>query len=165
MTVIHSLEFARDGGEISGVFPLKSATRLHDQLASTAGEAQWHLVGGIDKLERPFLRLRVKVDVQLICQRCMEPMPFQVAADTVLTQFADEAKLDEAVAQEEDLEGILIEPELDVETLIEDEILLALPYSPRHEDCNGKAKLASNTKPNPFAVLAKLKAGKTEDSN
>lgn len=168
MTVIHSMEFARDGGEIGGVVPLKSAVRLHDQLATTVGEARWHLVGGIDKLERPYLRLQVKADVQLICQRCMKPMSFCVDADTVLTQFSDEAKLDEAVAQDEDLEGILIEPELDVEVLVEDEILLALPYSPRHTQCGAEddlTKLAGDAKPNPFAVLAQLKAGKAEKSN
>ena len=97
---------------------------------------QWQLSGGVDKWERPFLRLRVQADVELVCQRCLKSMPFRVDADTVLTQFADEATLDEAVEQDEDLEGILIEPELDVEMLVEDEMLLALPYAPLHATCD-----------------------------
>ncbi|MBS1155399.1 MAG: metal-binding protein [Proteobacteria bacterium] len=168
MTVIHSVEFARDGGELGGVIPLKSLPRLHDQLASVEGEVRWQLAGGVDKIERPFLRLQVSADIELVCQRCMKTMPFRVDADTVLTQFSDEAGQDEAVAQDEDLEGILFEPELDVEMLVEDEVLLALPYAPRHATCDptgGHAKASGDAKPNPFAVLAKLKTGKAEDSN
>lgn len=168
MTVIHSVEFAREGGELSGVIPLKSMARLHDQLASLEGQVQWHLVGGVDKIERPFLRLQVRSDIELVCQRCLKTMPFRVSADTVLVQFPDEESLDEAVAQDDDLEGILFEPELDVEMLVEDELLLALPYAPRHETCDpagAQNKQAGNAKPNPFAVLAQLKTGKAEDSN
>ncbi len=168
MTVIHSVEFAREGGELNGVIPLKSMARLHDQLASLEGQVQWHLTGGVDKIERPFLRLQVKVDLELVCQRCLKAMPFRIGADTVLVQFPDEETLDAAVAQDEDLEGILFEPELDVEMLVEDEVLLALPYAPRHETCDptGDKKVsAGNAKPNPFAVLAQLKTGKAEDSN
>jgi uncharacterized protein len=164
MTVIHSAEFAREGGSLSGTIALADLPRLADLLASAKGEASWSLTGGVDRIERPFLRLKVQVEVQLVCQRCMKPLPFFVDADTVLTQFADEEKLDEAVEQDEDLEGILIEPELEVEVLIEDEILLALPYAPRHERCDPDVKVANESgKPNPFAVLAKLKAGKAED--
>ena len=168
MTVIHSAEFAREGEKISGVIVLRDMPRLADQLAADAGEVQWQLSGGVDKWERPFLRLRVQADVELVCQRCLKSMPFRVDADTVLTQFADEATLDEAVEQDEDLEGILIEPELDVEMLVEDEILLALPYAPLHATCDvagGAAGRSAQAKPNPFAVLAQLKTGKAEDSN
>ena len=168
MTVIHSVEFAREHGELSGVIPLKSMARLHDQLASVQSEVTWRLVGGVDKIERPFLHLQVDADIELVCQRCLKPMPFRVGADTVLVQFSDEEKLDEAVAQDDDLEGILFEPELDVEMLVEDEVLLALPYAPRHAMCDpagGKENLIGTSKPNPFAVLAQLKTGKAEDSN
>ena len=163
MTVIHSMEFAREGGALSGVVALKDAVRLHDQLASTDGEVKWRLVGGVDKLERAYLRLWVEAEVKLLCQRCLKPMPFRIDADTVLTQFSDEAKLDEAVAQDDDLEGILIDSELDVEVLVEDEVILALPYAPRHSECGSGDDLAerlSDAKPNPFAVLAQLKAKK-----
>ncbi|MDR3410072.1 MAG: YceD family protein [Formivibrio sp.] len=168
MTVIHSVEFSREGGELGGVIPLKSLPRLHDQLASVDGEVRWQLVGDVDKIERPYLFLQVSADLELVCQRCLKPMPFRVKADTVLTQFQDEMKLDEAVAQDEDLEGILFEPELDVEMLVEDEVLLALPYAPRHAICDptgDRAKFSGDAKPNPFAVLAQLKTGKAVDSN
>lgn len=168
MTIIHSADFSREGGELSGVLAVVSMERLHDRLAKVDGEAVWRLAGGVDKLERPFLRLRVEVKVALICQRCLKAMPYDIVADTVLIQFPNDAALDEAVSQDDDLEGFVIEPELDVETLVEDEILLALPYAPRHEQCEPEddaVKIAGKAKPNPFAVLAKMKTRKAEDSN
>jgi len=168
MTIIHSADFAREGGELSGVLAIADMDRLHDLLAKIDGDVTWHLAGGVDKLERPYLHLTVSAEVGVICQRCLKPMPFNISADTVLTQFPAEELLDEAVAQDEDLEGIVIEPALDVEMLIEDEMLLALPYAPRHEKCEpaGDAvKPAGEAKPNPFAVLAKLKTRKAEDLN
>ena len=168
MTIIHSADFAREGGKLSGAVAIAGMGRLHDRLAKRVGEAKWSLVGGVDKLERPFLRLKVEAAVELLCQRCLKPMSFEIVADTVLTQFVDEAALDEAVEQDEDLEGILIEPALDVEMLVEDEILLALPYAPRHDACESAGdaeKPAGETKPNPFAVLAKMKTRKAEDTN
>ena len=106
----------------------------------------------------------VKGTLQLICQRCLTAAPWQLHAETVLTQFATEEQIDDAEAHDEDLEGILIDPELDIEALVEDEILLALPVALTHDVCGGDdalAKLASD-KPNPFAALAQLKTRKAE---
>ena len=91
-------------------------------------------------------------------------MPWSFHNETVLTQFATEEEIDEAEAFDEGLDGILIDPELDIEALVEDELLRALPVAPVHDVCGGDdalAKLASK-KPNPFAVLAQLKTRKAE---
>ena len=54
-----------------------------------------------------------------------------------------------------------IEKELDVRRLVEDQILMSLPFSPRHENCDNAAlEQVNQDKPNPFAVLAGLKAVK-----
>lgn len=163
MTVIHSAEFAQEGAALSGQIPLVEMPRLSDVLLDVAGDVAWQLTGGVDRYQRPCLRLKVQAEVKLQCQRCLESMPFVVDADTILTQFADEAHLDEAVEQEEDLEGILIDPELVVEVLVEDELLLALPYSPMHVNCKSALdkKDGGSGKPNPFAVLAQLRDQKS----
>ncbi|WP_373974480.1 YceD family protein [Chitinibacter sp. SCUT-21] len=164
MTVIHSAEFAQEARELKGSIPLSQLSRLADQLANTSGEVFWHIESGVDRLQRPWLYLEVTGTLQLVCQRCLSAAPWQLHSETVLTQFADEAQIDEAEALDEDLEGILIDPELDIEALVEDEILLALPVALTHDVCGGDdalAKLASD-KPNPFAVLAQLKTRKAE---
>ena len=60
---------------------------------------------------------------------------------------------------DEELEGMPIEKELDVRGLVEDQILMSLPFSPRHENCDNAAlEQVNQDKPNPFAVLAGLKS-------
>ena len=54
---------------------------------------------------------------------------------------------------------MLAESELSVWSLLEDQIIMALPYAPRHDDCGYDDSERVNTdKPNPFAQLAKLKS-------
>ena len=81
--------------------------------------------------------------------------PLDESADIVL--FGDEAMLDEAMCADEELEGMVAGSELDVSSLLEDQILMSLPYSPMHEDCGGTVAGSASDKPNPFAVLAGLK--------
>ena len=65
---------------------------------------------------------------------------------------------------EEDL--LAISREFDLRELIEDELLMALPVVPRHDECPTAVHLASSDddfeeasaeKPNPFAALAALR--------
>ena len=87
-------------------------------------------------------------------------MPFELAERSRIVLFADEESLDEAMLSDEELEGMVSEKEQDVCTLLEDQILMALPFSPRHDDCESDALDKINQdKPNPFAVLAGLKSG------
>ena len=52
---------------------------------------------------------------------------------------------------------------MDLLQLVEDEILLALPYAPKHEinDCAVKAEVNELKAPNPFAVLRDFKVVKS----
>ena len=91
----------------------------------------------------------------------MQPMSFDLDEGARIVLFADESKLDEAMLSDEGLEGMPMDSELSVRTLVEDQILMAMPYSPRHEHCAGENMAAVNRdKPYPFAVLAGLKSSK-----
>jgi uncharacterized protein len=49
---------------------------------------------------------------------------------------------------------------LDAEALIEDEVLLSLPWAPRHQHCELASGIDGGAKPgreSPFGVLARLK--------
>ncbi|MDO4642043.1 MAG: YceD family protein [Neisseria sp.] len=133
----------------------------HEYLASKETDVSFTLKGGRDKLQRLFLDLSIRADLLLICQRCVKPMPFALEEVSRIVLFSDEESLDQAMLSDDELEGMMLEPTLDVLTLIEDQILMALPFSPRHEDCNNVALEAVNRDtPNPFAVLAGLKSGR-----
>jgi uncharacterized protein len=64
---------------------------------------------------------------------------------------------------------LALSPDFDLASLIEDEVLMAMPVVARHDECPVVLKLeavdpgfeiASAEKRHPFAVLAKLQGGK-----
>lgn len=153
--------FAAETQQLQGILPLEmldERIRSHEYLAKRDAAVAYTLKGGRDRWQRFFLDLSVTGSLPLICQRCMKPMPFELDENVRIILFADENSLDEAMAADEELEGLLLEKELDVRVLVEDQVLMALPFSPRHEDCDNVALAEVNQdKPNPFAVLAGLK--------
>ncbi|WP_293760303.1 YceD family protein [uncultured Aquitalea sp.] len=162
--LIDPLKFAREGRSLSGKLPVSELDeRVHEDLSGTAGEVEYHLEGFRDPLSRLSLRLKLSAQVTVSCQRCLEPMPFKVETDSVVTLFTQQEKLEDACEQDEELDAILAEPELDVSALIEDEIIMGLPLSPKHDECGSEALTrAKADKPNPFAVLATLKKSRPE---
>lgn len=130
----------------------------HEYFAGRDAEISVRLQGGVDRWQRPFLDLAVKADLPLQCQRCMQPVETALDETARIVLFSDEDKLDEAMLSDDELEGMLCPKELDVRELAEDQILMAMPYAPRHEECGNETLSAVNQdKPNPFAVLAGLK--------
>jgi len=162
MPVIHSAEFARDGGVLEGTLPVASLLRMQDVLVEHDGNVEWRIHGGVDKFERPWIEVSITGELVLRCQRCLQAMDWPFVIDTRLTQFVDEAAADEAEALDPDLDTMVIDPALSVETLLEDELLLALPFAPTHAICEPPQEQVRQDKPNPFAVLAGLKTRKAE---
>lgn len=107
---------------------------------------------------------RIKADVILECQSCLQPMSFPL---DIPFRLAVVGSLAEADKLDVDCEPLLLDGDkVSLNALIEDEILLALPDYPRHDhDCitNRVSKDAQydQSRPtednNPFSVLAKLK--------
>lgn len=112
-----------------------------------------------------WLHLKADTCVQLECQRCLSPVQVAVHAErSFLFVQGEEAAADLDEESEDDV--LALTRALDLRSLVEDELLLALPLVPRHEVCPEPlplpakdAALDSDEKPNPFAVLASLKRG------
>lgn len=162
--LINGPDFAREQRVLEGEIAVHELERLLDTLASSEGVVSYSLVGSVDSFRRPQLDLSVSGQVKVVCQRCLEAMDFPFASESRVTLFTNEAKLEAACASDESLDAILVEDELDVMALVEDEVLLGLPLSPVHSaPCKPTAAgPLGNAKPNPFAVLAKLKLDKSE---
>ncbi|MGQ5524594.1 YceD family protein [Chitinimonas sp. PSY-7] len=155
-------QFARQKKVLAGELALSDLPRVAGELLS-GGAVGYALVGGTDRLQRLTLDLRLTASFQLKCQRCLTSMPFELDVAARFVLFSDEGKLNEAEAEDVELEGLMFEREFALLDLIEDEILLALPYSPTHEECEADIGVMSEAvvtpqKPNPFAVLADYKA-------
>jgi len=105
--------------------------------------------------------------VPLVCQRCLQPFDFAVAQQTGLLLAREEAELEALDAGE--AEVVLAAAPLDALTLVEDEVLLSLPFAPSHDEGQCPARSGSGTVPDPtrqassktspFARLAALKKG------
>ncbi len=130
--VIDSLSFAREGRSLQGELPISGLERLHDVLAEIAGSVVFRLNGRIGRQDKPQLLLEVSGRVPVICQRCLGRVDWPVKQDTEVLLAADGrelARLDEASERE----VILADRPLEVAMLVEDELVLTLPFAPRHE--------------------------------
>jgi len=154
--VIDGFEFASAGATQRGTWPLRELPRLRDVLAQDAGEVAYEITGVRDARGRPGLRLKVSGTMVLRCQRCLEPMEFAVDTDETLVLAAT---LDEIHAEPADahaLDRVVAGKEMALGELIEDELLLALPFAPRHEDCRPAGAGESAESDSPFAALRGL---------
>jgi uncharacterized protein len=96
---------------------------------------------------------------QLRCQRCLNGFEFPVKLFTRL-QLADAGELDEfSVEENDEVDCIAADRHLDVTNMIEEEILLSLPFAPKHPigACNSVIEGKSQSDQHPFAVLQGLK--------
>lgn len=147
---------------LSGTVALKELGERvysHELLASAEDVVSYQILGGQDRWQRPFVDVRIQATLTLVCQRCLQPVAFALDDSAHVVFFADEAKLDEAMAADETLEGLVHTPETDVTAMLEDQILMAIPFAPRHEDCaNAALERVNQDNPNPFAKLAGLKS-------
>jgi uncharacterized protein len=154
--VIDSIEFARDGRQLSGGAPVGELARLADSLFDAGGELKYELTGGSDSRQRLRLQLAVAGTINLKCQRCLGSLAFPVSVQANLLLLTDEAGGE--TAEIDDLDGVPAAAQTDVWSLVEDEILLAIPFAPRHaeEECSPAVKAAGDRAASPFAALAKL---------
>jgi uncharacterized protein len=154
--VIDGFEFASAGATQQGTLPLSGFARLRDVLASDAGDVAYEVKGGRDERGRPSLELSVRGTLQLRCQRCLEPLAYDVRANAVLVLAATQAEIDADPADVQSHDRVLAGKEMALAQLVEDELILALPYAPRHERCAARAEQADRGKTLPFAGLRGL---------
>lgn len=112
-----------------------------------------------------WLHLQATASLPLTCQRCMSLVQTPVAVDQWYRFVAtEEIAMAEDDQSEEDL--LVMAPQFDLLAVLEDELLMALPLVPMHDQCpvapvfdvgDSDLGVAAAEKPNPFAVLAQLK--------
>jgi uncharacterized protein len=157
--VINAVEFAAAGAVQQGVLPLSGFPRLRDWLASDAGEVAYAVQGVRDGRGRPSLKVGARGTLQLRCQRCLENLPYEVKVESLLVLAASQAEIDAEPADVDAPDRLVAAAELPVIDLIEDELILALPYAPRHAACATRLGAGEKGKTLPFAGLKGLLRG------
>ena len=158
--VIDGLEFARSGQQLRGSLPVRDLGRLEELLHDASGILDYELKGTRDGRNRPQLTLKVVGRLHLQCQRCLGLLEYSIDVANTLLVVSGDARPDEDVEDPEGPDSIEADPELEVAQLIEDEVLLSLPFAPRHPDgeCAGRLKRDDSVgSTSAFAELASLK--------
>lgn len=173
---IDAFEFVRLGKSLSQDTPLSRFERLLSDLPEQAIGKQvwWSAQADRGPLAEPLIRLHVRTELELECERCLEPFTLQVESSAVLhvveteEQLADADSVDQSdpdvIDPAADFEKVLGSRKFDLIEQVEDELILCVPYVPKHDVCPTKGPAgdvpeASEEKPSPFAMLAQLKSG------
>lgn len=162
--IIDSLNFVRNNGVNHGRILPADLERLRDYLSDYTGELVYSISGIYDEKGRPTLKIIITGMINLRCQRCLGKLehPLDVNTDLLIARNLEEFSYYD---EDNSIDAIPASPEMDVLTLIEDEIILSLPISPRHqEDQCSLSKVIVNTsdktkgmKEHPFLSLKSLK--------
>lgn len=169
------LAFAEAGASLDGAEALEGFERLLAERHADGGVlpvVNWSASGEMRPdaggKPVPWLHLMVRLDLPVGCQRCLGPVVVALEVDRWFRFVADEAT---AEAEDDDSEEdvLAMEPRPDLLGLVEDELLMAIPLVPMHEECpeplaatRGQAaadahEASVEDRPNPFAALAHLK--------
>ena len=162
--------FAKEGGQLQGEWPLTALHRLteaaHPQALPAAGDVAHWQARGISQpvrgaLPQTWLEIEAGAHLSLVCQRCLGPVDTAIEAQRRFLFAPDEDAASRLDADSED-DVLAMTRALDLRTLVEDELLLALPLVPRHEVCPEPLPMAhddepAEEQPHPFAALASFK--------
>ena len=129
--VIDGLQFARAALERRGSVSMERLPRLAQLRCSTEG-LEYRLRGGRAGNGKPCLRLSVAGSLEMVCQRCLDPIQVPIVIDAEL-QLAENAR--EISDADDEIDRVIASRHMDVAWLVEDEVILALPMAPRHEEC------------------------------
>lgn len=170
MSNVRYLELARQQKKTEGVLELALLPRLEQALrelgvddaqALSAVSVAYQIQGlpprYFGDTQLPMLSLAMQTTLPLICQRCFAPLPQALDAQF---EFAICDEPPEALLEDEDVDWLEAGAESGIESLVEDELLMALPIAVMHEEECTPLQKSSGEKPNPFAVLKNLKLDK-----
>lgn len=160
--------FAADAGLLEGRCALADFERLGAGARQDA-EVQWTLRGErrpvMAGTAETWLHLTAHARVGLDCQRCLQPVDWALDVKRSL-RFVPGEEAAAALDDQSEDDVLELSRSLDLRDLVEDELLLALPIVPMHEQCAqplvpvlraADVAPAADQGASPFAALAALK--------
>lgn len=160
---INLWQLAAEHGRLEGVLTLVALPRLATALSRVDGDVTVALAAGVDREGVRFIKGELHTEIELICQRCLGLLRLPLSVTVSLGLVRNEAEADQLPEEYEPL--LIPEGGVVIAELVEDELLLALPQIPRHDnprecEANGYAppgEFAPDAEHRqPFATLASL---------
>jgi uncharacterized protein len=158
------LELARNGGAVEGELEAGGLARLAPLLVAPMGSIHFHFQGHLDARGRPAARLRIDGHLGLSCDLCGETLAWPLNESEEFFFVEDEAQLGALPITVDGEEPLLASRQFDLNSLIEEQVLLALPISSRHPACQrlAQAQAPEQGATRPFEVLGSLRRGRTD---
>ena len=174
---INTTTFTQANDSCTGIAMTKDLERSEELLVGNRTQLHWTLKGEqtrrVDGGVEQYLGLKVQGFAVMQCLRCLSPVDIAVGIDRQFRLAKDEAQAAKLDQDDELVDAIVGSQRFDIMELVEDELIMSLPYSPKHEDCKAPGfsettgnKLAEGDltdgegqfeRPNPFSALAQLK--------
>lgn len=180
--------FVEAEAQLTGETPVTALPRLASAASPEAGltgmpPVRWHATGRQvpQRVGEPelWLDLEAQAELDMECQRCLHPVREHMAVSRSIRFARDEAEAAKLDADSDD-DVLAVSRQFHLLELIEDELIMAQPIVPRHDECPsdivnlmqddtetpvpgvapasaGQAEPVAETKPHPFAALAALK--------
>jgi len=161
---IDNLAFAKKNERLAGTLSVADCSRLNELLQTSASnddakdEISYLLHGNTNAAGQHFLHLSLVANLNATCQRCLGKMPLKLNLNFnyLIGEVSDNDIETLDIDNNDDYDLQQASQTMNIMTLIEDEIIMAMPIAPVHDgDCNTLA-MQSGEKPNPFAVLKGL---------
>jgi uncharacterized protein len=129
------MRLTETGAILRGSLPLTGMTRLAASLHDTAGDVEIELNFGIDDLGTRYVQGHLRTALHPVCQRCLQVFDCPLEVEILLGVVTSERAATLLPEQYDPL--LLDEPSIELSSLVEDELILALPIVPMHEpaDC------------------------------
>ena len=147
--------FAELGERIDRQLTVRELPRLRKECSAAFAPIEVSVLGVRTSLGKPGIRVSMQASVKVPCQRCLKPVALELAPVCAFEWVASEAE--QAVRDADDeWDAVIAAEQVDLLPLLEDELLLAVPFAPTHPACKSVVAEAGE-KVSPFAVLAGLK--------
>lgn len=138
--------------------------RLRDLVASPEGSLRYQVTARLDPQRRKVVSCIIKGFAQLTCQVTMEAFRHDIDVSDRLVLVDDESALPPIETESEEEDYVVADGPLDVRTLVEDAVILALPMIPRKPGVAAPAVPGKSVagageprKESPFAALKRPK--------
>lgn len=123
------VKLAKNKTVLSGQLPLNQFPRL-EKIAPQTENVTFDIQFDVDK-RLTVLSGHLSADVILICQLCNTPVHTQIDSNFNLSPVHNDAQAKQLPVE---YDPVMIDGEISLTTMIEEEILLALPMIPKHLD-------------------------------
>jgi uncharacterized protein len=163
-TQIDPRKLALQGITLEGEFSAKDLPRLSASVEAVNSSLSATLGFSRDQSGQPLVKGEAKISVDVICQRCLDPMSIEIKAAIALQVIWSEDRIANVSPDYEP--WIVVDKIADLGVVLEDELLLALPIVNYHNlgECTGSAVVSKATTndeeavaDSPFSILKQLK--------